>query len=186
MPRQRHDDRMSAPRAGTGASRRPADRHRSGVRIRRRRRRIYLPVGDEIAVFERCHARRLPVMLKGPTGCGKTRFVEHMAWRLGRPLVTVACHDDLSASDLTGRYLVRGGETVWQDGPLTLRGAGGRHLLSRRDRRGAAGHGRGDPSADRRPADAAHREDRRADRGGIRISSSSSPTTRATSTCSRT
>jgi len=57
-------------------------------------------------------------MLKGPTGCGKTRFVEHMAWRLGRPLVTVACHDDLSASDLTGRWLVRGGETIWQDGPL--------------------------------------------------------------------
>ena len=58
-------------------------------------------------------------MLKGPTGCGKTRFVEHMAWRLRRPLVTVACHDDLSASDLTGRWLVKGGETVWQDGPLT-------------------------------------------------------------------
>jgi nitric oxide reductase NorQ protein len=57
-------------------------------------------------------------MLKGPTGCGKTRFVEHMAWRLGRPLVTVACHDDLSASDLTGRWLIRGSETVWQDGPL--------------------------------------------------------------------
>jgi nitric oxide reductase NorQ protein len=71
-------------------------------------------------VFEACHARRLAVMLKGPTGCGKTRFVEHMAWRLGRPLVTVACHDDLSASDLTGRYLIRGGETVWLDGPLTL------------------------------------------------------------------
>jgi nitric oxide reductase NorQ protein len=58
------------------------------------------------------------VLLKGPTGCGKTRFVQHMAWRLGRPLVTVSCHDDLSASDLTGRYLVRGGETVWVDGPL--------------------------------------------------------------------
>ena len=58
-------------------------------------------------------------MLKGPTGCGKTRFVEHMAWRLGRPLVTVACHDDLSASDLTGRYLIRGSDTVWLDGPLT-------------------------------------------------------------------
>jgi len=66
-----------------------------------------------------CHARQLPVMLKGPTGCGKTRFLEHMAWRLGRALVTVACHDDLSASDLVGRYLVRGGETAWQDGPLT-------------------------------------------------------------------
>ncbi|MEO6446070.1 MAG: CbbQ/NirQ/NorQ/GpvN family protein [Gemmatimonadaceae bacterium] len=80
----------------------------------------YVPVGDEISIFENCHHRRLAVMLKGPTGCGKTRFVEHVAWRLGRPLVTVSCHDDLSASDLTGRYLIRGGETVWQDGPLTL------------------------------------------------------------------
>ena len=65
---------------------------------------FYLPVGDEVALFERCHARGLAVMLKGPTGCGKTRFIEHMAWRLGRPLVTIACHDDLSASDLIGRY----------------------------------------------------------------------------------
>lgn len=80
---------------------------------------FYLPLGDEVVVFEECHRRGLGVMLKGPTGCGKTRFVEHMAWRLGRPLVTVACHDDLSASDLTGRWLVRQGETVWQDGPLT-------------------------------------------------------------------
>jgi nitric oxide reductase NorQ protein len=79
---------------------------------------FFLPVGDEVAVFEECHRRGLAVMLKGPTGCGKTRFVLHMAWRLKRPLVTVACHDDLSASDLTGRWLVRGGETVWQDGPL--------------------------------------------------------------------
>jgi len=70
-------------------------------------------------VFRSCHAQRLPVMLKGPTGCGKTRFVEHMAHQLGRPLVTVACHDDLSASDLTGRFLIRGSETVWSDGPLT-------------------------------------------------------------------
>jgi nitric oxide reductase NorQ protein len=75
-------------------------------------------VGDEVAVFAACHERALPVMLKGPTGCGKTRFVEHMAWRLGRPLVTVACHEDLAASDLVGRYLVHGAETVWQDGPL--------------------------------------------------------------------
>ena len=80
---------------------------------------FYLATADEITIFETCHARRLPVMLKGPTGCGKTRFVDHMAWRLGRPLVTVACHDDLSASDLTGRYLIRGSETVWLDGPLT-------------------------------------------------------------------
>jgi len=79
---------------------------------------FYLPVGDEVDVFLECHRRGLAVMLKGPTGCGKTRFVEHMAWRLDRPLVTVACHDDLSASDLTGRWLVRGGETIWQDGPL--------------------------------------------------------------------
>lgn len=79
----------------------------------------YVPLGDEVRIFEQCHARRLPVMLKGPTGCGKTRFVEHMAWRLGRPLVTIACHDDLSASDLTGRFLIRGDDTVWTDGPLT-------------------------------------------------------------------
>ena len=80
----------------------------------------YVAVGDEVEIFQRCHARGLPVMLKGPTGCGKTRFVEHMAWRLQRPLVTIACHDDLSASDLTGRYLIHGGETVWVDGPLTV------------------------------------------------------------------
>jgi nitric oxide reductase NorQ protein len=80
---------------------------------------FYLPSGDEVAVFAACHAQGLPVMLKGPTGCGKTRFVEHMAWRLRRPLVIVACHDDLSASDLVGRYLVRASETLWQDGPLT-------------------------------------------------------------------
>ncbi|MEO8030004.1 MAG: AAA family ATPase [Gemmatimonadota bacterium] len=80
---------------------------------------FYLPAGNEIEVFEECHRRGLAVMLKGPTGCGKTRFVEYMAWRLNRPMVTVACHDDLSASDLTGRWLIRGGETVWQDGPLT-------------------------------------------------------------------
>jgi nitric oxide reductase NorQ protein len=79
----------------------------------------YLPLGKEVTLFQKCHERGLAVMLKGPTGCGKTRFVEHMAWRLGRAVITVACHDDLSASDLTGRWLVRGGETVWQDGPLT-------------------------------------------------------------------
>ena len=79
----------------------------------------YVPIRNEVDVFAMCHERGLPVMLKGPTGCGKTRFVEHMAHVLGRPLVTIACHDDLSASDLTGRYLIRGGETVWVDGPLT-------------------------------------------------------------------
>lgn len=91
-----------------------------GVRHPPREAPYYVAVGSEVEIFERCHARGLPVMLKGPTGCGKTRFVEYMAWRLGRPLVTVACHDDLSASDLTGRYLIRGGETVWVDGPLAV------------------------------------------------------------------
>ncbi len=80
---------------------------------------FYLPGGDEIAIFERCHARALAVLLKGPTGCGKTRFVEYMAWRLKRPLVTISCHDDLSASDLVGRYLIRHDGTAWHDGPLT-------------------------------------------------------------------
>jgi len=79
----------------------------------------YLPSGNEVDVAGQCHARGLALMLKGPTGCGKTRFVEHMAWRLGRPLVTVSCHDDLTASDLVGRFLIRHDDTVWQDGPLT-------------------------------------------------------------------
>jgi len=80
---------------------------------------FYLPQGDECEVFELAHANELPLLLKGPTGCGKTRFVAHMASRLGRPLHTVACHDDLAAADLIGRYLLKGGETVWVDGPLT-------------------------------------------------------------------
>jgi nitric oxide reductase NorQ protein len=79
----------------------------------------YRPVGDEVSVFERAHAQRLPVLLKGPTGCGKSRFVEFMAEKLGRPLITVACNDETSAADLVGRWLVRGGDTVWQDGPAT-------------------------------------------------------------------
>ena len=78
----------------------------------------YEPVGDEIAVFDAAYRNQLPVLLKGPTGCGKTRFMEHMAWRLKRPLITVSCHDDLTASDLVGRFLVKGGETTWVDGPL--------------------------------------------------------------------
>ena len=80
---------------------------------------FYLATGNEVALFEQCHARGLAVMLKGPTGCGKTRFVEYMAWRLGRPLVTVSCHDDLSAADLVGRYLIGPQGTAWHDGPLT-------------------------------------------------------------------
>lgn len=80
---------------------------------------FYIPVGKEISLFEAAYKNKIPVLLKGPTGCGKTRFMQYMAWRLKRPLITVSCHDDLTASDLVGRYLVRGGETVWVDGPLT-------------------------------------------------------------------
>jgi len=80
---------------------------------------FYQPTGCECDLFETAFENGLPLLLKGPTGCGKTRFVEHMAARLGKPLYTVACHDDLSAADLIGRYLLKGGETVWVDGPLT-------------------------------------------------------------------
>ena len=79
----------------------------------------YVPLGDEVSLFEAAYAARLPVMLKGPTGCGKTRFVQHMAWRLARPLITVACNEEMSASDFLGRYLLEDGATRWQDGPLT-------------------------------------------------------------------
>lgn len=93
---------------------------------------FYLPLGDEIELFEAAYQQKMPVLLKGPTGCGKTRFVEHMAYRLGMPLakkkgkdvpkgvplMTVACHEDLTASDLVGRYLLEGDSTVWLDGPL--------------------------------------------------------------------
>ena len=100
---------------------------------------FYVPVADEIELFEAAYSQKIPVLLKGPTGCGKTRFIEHMAWRLGRPvttvaqskggsqekdghavpLITIACHEDLTASDLVGRYLLEGQETRWIDGPLT-------------------------------------------------------------------
>jgi nitric oxide reductase NorQ protein len=79
----------------------------------------YRPVHDECDLFRHAFEQRLPLSLKGPTGVGKSRFVQHMAARLGRPLVTVPCHDETSANDLLGRWLIRGGETVWQDGPVT-------------------------------------------------------------------
>lgn len=84
-----------------------------------RREPYYEPIGDEIAIFEAAYRNKLPVLLKGPTGCGKTRFMEYMAWRLKRPLITVSCHDDLTASDLVGRYLLEANGTRWLDGPLT-------------------------------------------------------------------
>ncbi|MCY4148130.1 MAG: CbbQ/NirQ/NorQ/GpvN family protein [Gammaproteobacteria bacterium] len=78
----------------------------------------YAELDNEIELFEASYHNRIPVLLKGPTGCGKTRFMEYMAWRLGRPLITVSCHDDLTAADLVGRFLIVGGETRWSDGPL--------------------------------------------------------------------
>lgn len=93
---------------------------------RSRTRPFYLPIADEVEIFQAAYEQHLPVLLKGPTGCGKTRFVEHMTWGLvpptedrPNPLITVACNEDLTASDLVGRYLIRGDETVWMDGPLT-------------------------------------------------------------------
>ncbi|MEY4591348.1 MAG: Denitrification regulatory protein [Pseudomonadota bacterium] len=80
---------------------------------------FYQSSGQEISLFEHAWRNHLPVLIKGPTGVGKTRFVAHMAERLGLPLYTVACHDDLTAADLVGRHLIQGGETRWQDGPLT-------------------------------------------------------------------
>lgn len=94
-------------------------REQSIEKYRITREPYYLSIRDEAALFETAYKAKLPVMLKGPTGCGKTRFVEAMAYRMGRPLVTVACHEDLSATDLVGRYLLEGDDTVWHDGPLT-------------------------------------------------------------------
>lgn len=79
----------------------------------------YFALGNEVQLFEQAFSRRLPVMLTGPTGCGKTRFVEHMGALLARPVVTISCHDDLTSSDLVGRFLVTGGDVRWTDGPLT-------------------------------------------------------------------
>jgi nitric oxide reductase NorQ protein len=79
----------------------------------------YKSVGKELAQFEAAYSARMPMMLKGPTGCGKSRFVEHMAWKLGKPLITVACNEDMTAADLIGRFLLDRDGTRWQDGPLT-------------------------------------------------------------------
>jgi nitric oxide reductase NorQ protein len=80
----------------------------------------YRAIGNEVELYEAAYAARMPMMLKGPTGCGKTRFIEYMAWRLQKPLVTLACNEDMTASDLVGRYLLDASGTRWQDGPLTL------------------------------------------------------------------
>jgi nitric oxide reductase NorQ protein len=80
---------------------------------------FYVPLGNELTIALNAYHHKIPLLLKGPTGCGKTRFVQYLAWKLGRPLITVSCHDDLSTSDLVGRYLIKSGEAVWADGPLT-------------------------------------------------------------------
>ncbi|MEZ5645189.1 MAG: CbbQ/NirQ/NorQ/GpvN family protein [Burkholderiaceae bacterium] len=80
----------------------------------------YRPVADEVELYEAAYSVRMPMMLKGPTGCGKTRFVEYMAWKLSKPLITVACNEDMTASDLVGRFLLDASGTRWQDGPLAM------------------------------------------------------------------
>ena len=85
-----------------------------------RREPFYQAQGNETELYAAAYAARLPVMLKGPTGCGKSRFVEYMAWKLGKPLITVACNEDMTASDLVGRYLLDADGTRWLDGPLTM------------------------------------------------------------------
>ncbi|MGU3625936.1 AAA family ATPase [Comamonas sp. C24C] len=81
---------------------------------------FYKAAGNEIELYEQAYKHRMPLILKGPTGCGKTRFIEHMAWRLNRPLITLACNEDMTASDLVGRYLLDADGTAWHDGPLTM------------------------------------------------------------------
>src|SRR5207253_3777911 len=111
---RRATSRLAAQRADARAT-----AHREEIGVTAGPRPYYVPVGNEEQVFAAAYRQGLSVLLKGPTGCGKTRFVEAMAYDLGRPLVTVACHDDLTTADLVGRYLLEGGETRWVDGPLT-------------------------------------------------------------------
>ena len=98
-------------------------RHRSQTKRNKMSQTIDIPYyqeqDNEVALFEHAYNNQLPLLIKGPTGCGKTRFIEHMAAKLGRPLYTIACHDDLTAADLVGRHLIGDGETYWHDGPLS-------------------------------------------------------------------
>ena len=138
---------------------------------------FYLPAADEVELFHAAYDQRIPVLLKGPTGCGKTRFVEHMAWHIARErgdrstpsLVTVTCHDDMTASDLVGRYLLSTDGTTWLDGPLTQAVRTRRDLLSRRGCRGAQGHDGRPPRADRPPPHAAGGAARHDDPGAPRL-----------------
>lgn len=106
---------LRAPGPGHGL---PEDDPLADYRIREEP--FYRPSGNEVELYRQAYRHRMPLILKGPTGCGKTRFVEHMAWTLGRPLITLACNEDMTASDLVGRYLLDASGTAWHDGPLTL------------------------------------------------------------------
>ena len=99
----------------------PSDTVRQIIdQFRVKRKPNYVPQGSEEELMRFAFRERVPLIIKGPTGCGKTRFIEHMAHALNLPLITVSCHEDLTAADLVGRFLLKGDETVWQDGPLTL------------------------------------------------------------------
>ncbi|MCS6786563.1 MAG: CbbQ/NirQ/NorQ/GpvN family protein, partial [Thiobacillaceae bacterium] len=116
-PRQEYLARLAAERRAA-AEQQPANHPLQQYFVKKEP--YYRPVADEVELYEAAYAVRMPIMLKGPTGCGKTRFVEYMAWRLGKPLITVACNEDMTASDLVGRFLLDAQGTRWQDGPLTL------------------------------------------------------------------
>ncbi|GBF38505.1 CbbQ/NirQ/NorQ/GpvN family protein [Leptospira johnsonii] len=97
----------------------PKTDHKNGMYSGEGEVPYYRPIGQEIEIFEHAYKNKLPILLKGPTGCGKTRFVEFMASKLSLPMTSVSCHEETSAVDLLGRFLIQGSETVWQDGPLT-------------------------------------------------------------------
>lgn len=107
-------------RYAQGFLRASAERSDSLAEYRIEKEPYYRPTGNERELYEQAYRHRIPLILKGPTGCGKTRFVEHMAWILNRPLITLACNEDMTASDLVGRYLLDADGTAWHDGPLTL------------------------------------------------------------------
>ena len=117
-PRQEALARAAAQQAATqpAAAASPADMSQYMMKAEP----YYRAVADEVELYEAAYSVRMPLMLKGPTGCGKTRFVEYMAWKLGKPLVTIACNEDMTASDLVGRFLLDASGTRWQDGPLAV------------------------------------------------------------------
>jgi len=121
-PRQEALAREAAAQRQAAASTRPASTASDDILAPYRvpNEPYYRPVADEVELYEAAYSVRMPMMLKGPTGCGKTRFVEYMAWKLNKPLITVACNEDMTASDLVGRFLLDANGTRWQDGPLAV------------------------------------------------------------------